>query len=555
LGEVGWHGFQSTLPLCAGFIGNSYLMNFILKGQELMLPTISYIANATTWRVLQNTENPAATVLLGAGLTHPEAVVRHQSLRGLVAKNLDAANMLVLSHWNVYDELDHALLREHAQQFSHAVRTLLSGGTLQIKKLMLAAVAQLDLCESADVLIELAINSRHPLHQQAATCLMDLCRSWGHACRTGQSRGQKLRPKLVSMLYDELKRYPKNSLIMEAWLSLVHWDDGQQRSLLSDTGHSSYGLMLKCFSESRDPAIQQFLVGYFMRAATPTSIMEIVLEHPDPGIALALANLINEENLPALLDRLRNTRQLACVAQIDIEQFKVCRQVQRKLQLIVAASKEDVRWALSTSLELAKANSAESRKNAVEILHWARPITLEKLIAIAQADEASGVSVRNSLLDMHQILKWLKHPSVVLREAATEFFREFTTENLIRQINLWPARMSRIMADFVAEVDHHKLDTLREHLSSPAHKRRINALHAVEYLKCADGVRDKIQELLEDPRVEVRVRVIDTLTALDDSNLATLIPQLLQDANTDVVDAANRALRKIERMQADKASS
>jgi hypothetical protein len=77
----------------------------------------------------------------------------------------------------------------------------------------------------------------------------------------------------------------------------------------------------------------------------------------------------------------------------------------------------------------------------------------------------------------------------------------------------------------------------------------------VEYLKCADGVRDKIQELLEDPRVEVRVRVIDTLTALDDSNLATLIPQLLQDANTDVVDAANRALRKIERMQADKASS
>ncbi len=57
------------------------------------------------------------------------------------------------------------------------------------------------------------------------------------ASRRGESRGASDRPTLVAMLHNELLRYPKNELIMQAWLSVVHWEDGQQRSLLADASN------------------------------------------------------------------------------------------------------------------------------------------------------------------------------------------------------------------------------------------------------------------------------------------------------------------------------
>jgi hypothetical protein len=50
----------------------------------------------------------------------------------------------------------------------------------------------------------------------------------------------------------------------------------------------------------------------------------------------------------------------------------------------------------------------------------------------------------------------------------------------------------------------------------------------------------------------VRVRVIDTLSATSDESLLPLIPQLLIDPNTDVVDAATRASKRLERQQSAK---
>jgi hypothetical protein len=147
---------------------------------------------------------------------------------------------------------------------------------------------------------------------------------------------------------------------------------------------------------------------------------------------------------------------------------------------------------------------------------------------------------------------WLKHPSVALRQAATVFFKEFTVESLVRQVGVWPARMCRVMANVVAKVDTKMLQTLDEYLTSPAPKKRIAALQAVELLGCAPQLRERVLGLLNDPRIDVRVQVVDTLSASNDESLLPLIPQLLLDANTDVVDAANRASKRIERLGSSK---
>lgn len=507
------------------------------------------IANHITWRTLEHTKNPAATVLLGVGLTHPWADVRNRSLRALIARNDDPANMLVLTHWNVYDERDFALLRQYAPQFAPAIRTLLSRGSLAVKGMMLAAISKLDICESVDVLLELALSKKHPLHEQAAQCLLSLCDAWGTASRLGETRGASHRPSLVNMLYNELLRYPKNELIMRAWLSVVHWEDGQQRSLLSDAGNPAYSTMLKLFSETNDPVALQLLAGYLWRSTTPASIQSIICEQRSPGLIVEMAKLIGEDQLEAVLHRLRTSTPLSCSSDFDPENLPLEKAVMRRLLLIMAASREDIRWALSKCTALAKGNSSESRRLATEVLHWTRPLSLERLIAIMQ-DDATQNNGQQAYRDIHEVLSWLKSASVPLRQAASQFFAEFTVEYLIKQINYWPARMCRVMAEVVSTVDKNKIATLQAFLESPAPKKRIAALQAVEYLNCAHEVSDMVLSMLHDPRIEVRVRAIDTLASSHEERLLKLIPELLTDANTDVVDAASRASKLFERSQA-----
>jgi hypothetical protein len=509
------------------------------------------VATSKTWSVLRSTQNPAATIVLGAGLTHPKATVRHNCLKALIARNSEAANMLILTHWNVYDSKDRQLLCQHSLQFTAAVRVLLSRGTVQIRELMLSAVSDLDLIDCTDVLIELAINKKHSLSPKATSCLLSLCKSWGNANRFGESRGEAHRPALVKMLHGELMRFPKSETLMEAWLSVAHWEDGPQRSLIADTSQPVYSQLLKALSETTDPTALQLLAGYFWRSTTPPSITSIICEQPCPTLAIEMAKLVTNDRLETVLLRLRSFKPLACMTNLDIDELSLDRAVYRRLLLMMVASREDVGWSLSRCTSLAKGSSAEMRRLATEVLQNTRVASMEKLIAIMQEDSTNNGG-QKAIRDIHEIMGWLKHPSVALRQAATVFFKEFTVESLVRQVGVWPARMCRVMANVVAKVDTKMLQTLDEYLTSPAPKKRIAALQAVELLGCAPQLRERVLGLLNDPRIDVRVQVVDTLSASNDESLLPLIPQLLLDANTDVVDAANRASKRIERLGSSK---
>jgi HEAT repeat protein len=103
------------------------------------------------------------------------------------------------------------------------------------------------------------------------------------------------------------------------------------------------------------------------------------------------------------------------------------------------------------------------------------------------------------------------------------------------------------MASIVKLVEKDVTESLTRELQSPAPRRRLAALQATQLLGCADDVSQILLPLLNDPRLEVRVRTIDLLGALGHESLETLIPELLQDASTDIQDAANRAVRRIQR--------
>ena len=54
-------------------------------------------------------------------------------------------------------------------------------------------------------------------------------------------------------------------------------------------------------------------------------------------------------------------------------------------------------------------------------------------------------------------------------------------------------------------------------------------------------------QLLDDPRLSVRVSVIELLSAARHAAFEAMLPELLNNASTDIQDAARRAMRRIER--------
>ncbi len=96
---------------------------------------------------------------------------------------------------------------------------------------------------------------------------------------------------------------------------------------------------------------------------------------------------------------------------------------------------------------------------------------------------------------------------------------------------------------------------LANELESPSPKRRLAALRATQMLSHSDSVSQYLLPMLEDPRIEVRVRVIDLLSELDGDVLDRLIPVWLNDVSTDIQEAAKRVMRRRERNKKSVASN
>ena len=118
----------------------------------------------------------------------------------------------------------------------------------------------------------------------------------------------------------------------------------------------------------------------------PQSIQEIILEKADPQLAIEMAQLVSDETLDSVLERLRYSPPLASMRLVDISQLKLESKAKRRLLLMMAASRDDFEWTLATSIMLAKGSSMESRQHAADVLLWGRRPSIEQFVRLLQAD-------------------------------------------------------------------------------------------------------------------------------------------------------------------------
>jgi hypothetical protein len=507
------------------------------------------IPRSTTLETLERSRNLASIAALATGLKSTLSELRQLCLKALLVREEEAAKKTIVVHWEHYDEPNIQLLRSHVSHLAAMVQTLLTSGSLNEKRCALQAIAALDIHDSMEGLLDIAVDSGHALNCQAIECLMRMCTTWGAQARMGKDV-PTVRSKMLERLSNRLALFHKhnNTKLVDAWLCLAHWDDALQRSLISDPRQEVYRpLMTRLQTCDLEPVLQ-LLAGYLARSTTPKNVMEIIVERELPAFALEIAKLNDNRVLPGTLKRLQQLPPLRCLSAMEEGFPKVNSELERRLYLMLAASSVDLIPVLRGAVRLSKVGTREARQTAAEMLRTCRRPELESLVPAIQAAEV-GISGNPECLGSLtlQVAAWLQSPSHMLKKAARDFLRDFTVENLLGQVRHWPTQLCKAMAGIVVSVETDVTERIISELQCPAPRRRLAALQVTQLLDCADAVSQALMPLLDDPRLEVRVRTIDLLGALGHEALEQLIPQLLDDASTDIQDAANRAARRMKR--------
>lgn len=509
------------------------------------------IPRSTTWESLQKSSNLAAVITLATGLSSTNAELRHLCLQSLLARNEEAARREIVLNWEHYDEKNKGLLLSKRMQFGELTKSLLIGGSLSEKKVALAAIAALDIHDALEEILELVVDPSHALCVQATECLTLMCVRWGAQARSGKDV-PTIRGRMLDCLSDKLVlfRQHESQSLVDAWLSLVHWDDARLRSLIGDSRQDAYRAVMNRLRESEQPAVIQLLAGYVARATTPKNVIEILVQRRGTALAIEIAKLNDSRSWQVTLKRLRQLPSLASLTAIEADMAQMNIEIEHRLWLMVAASSEDLEQVLRGAVRLSKLGTRDARQTAAEMLRLCHRPELKTLVPAIQAAEFDTDDNQTSLgmLTQH-IATWLTSPSQFLKRAAQEFLQDFTVENLLDQVRHWPTQMAKAMASIVVLVEPNVTESLTRELHSPAPRRRLAALQVTQLLDCANQVSQALMPLLEDPRLEVRVRTIDLLAALGHESLDQLIPEFLADVNTDIQDAANRAVRRMKRMK------
>lgn len=507
-----------------------------------------YVPRSSTWEILTRSPNESAVVVLSAGLQVGAEEVRRQAMLSLLKRPELAARKAILANWKYLSSQDREHLRTCGKDLNPAARDIFSSGTIDDKRSLLDAANELKLPGILADLLPYVCNETHPLHEPACACMLGVCDHWGQLARSERDVPSARMPMLQTM-YGSLANFANHEclIVVDAWLLLVNWDDSLQRGLMSDPRNEAYRPVLKRLGESTHPSILQLLGGYLWRSATPKSVLSILAERDEPELAIAIAKLLDETLTPIALRKLRDMPPMACFTRLNEQMEQVPLETRRRLWLMLAAASNDFKRILEAALKLAKAGGAEARATAAEMIRTCRKQDLEQLVVAIQTS-TSSIGEDSSLgAAIEQLTGWLASPSLVLRKSASEFFQEFTLPRLLEKIRRWPTPLCRAMASIVKLTEEELVGQIVTEMQSPAPKRRMIALQATQLLDISKSVSAQLLPLLDDPRLDIRVRVIDVLSALGHEVLEDLMPQLLNDASTDIQEAAERARKRMQR--------
>lgn len=509
-------------------------------------------AHSTTWRCLAKSRNRAAIEILTAGLKELEGEDRLQCAAALMERPEPEAQEAIIRSWAGINGSVSRLRRSSTVRLSKTAERILVDGDASEQQLALRVIADLGLPETMNTIVQIVICRNHPSRADAVNCMMKLCKQWGSQARASKD-ASRVRTHMLEAIVYQIDLFHENRCgdLIDAWLTLAHWDDSAHRRLIANPTHSAYRQVIMRLKGSKAAEVLQLLAGYLMRCRTaPNTIIETLVARPDPKLAIEIARLIDDNSMVTALNSLRRLKPLACLEKIEPELPTLEASLQRKVWLMISASSDDINLVLHGALKLSESEDEDAAAIAAAMIRGCRRPDSESIVSdiqVALAAPHDENAVGRKLL---MLTTWLDSETPLLKDAAAQFFKDFTIDGLVDAVRMWPSQMCRAMAKIVLKLESEYASILTRQLQSPAPRRRLAALEVVHLMGVAGELSDVLVQLLEDPKVEVRVQCIDLLSGIGHKAIIGQLPGLLSDASSDVQEAAERADRKFQRQRA-----
>ena len=514
---------------------------------------------ATTFRLLRETQNEAATRVLIPALDSRIPSVRDSALEALLSRRSPAGHREIVGRLHTFEEPWRRMVGKNHSRMLPALRDAVISSDRQIcVNGCRAAVwfCQYDLIPALLIALEDPANPNASVASEALLDLAEsLCGELADVRDYNQRRDvQVVRRRAVGALEMSVGRFARHRRreIVEAFVLLTYRDNAVLRQVLQDPYHPAFVVLVDALSKSPQGAAIGLLLSFLDDSHAPSAVLSIVSKRSDRKFVLALLHKIGRETSPAVTQNLRRLESIAWVggdtalfdSWSDSEQSAAVRlamvsgiaraQAYSMVEHVLARGKPGGRRAAAEALD--KFRGADANLLALQALDDADPDVQSRILVQLRGRGIPGALAR--------LVEMIDSPHEAVRDAARRCLAEFSFARYLSSFDLLDEEVRTSTGELVEKVDPQAPAMLRAELTSAVRSRRLRGLAMARALGLVADLEDAILPLAKDEDHMIRAEAAQTLGQSTSPAARRALAGALADRSATVQGAAGTSLRR-----------
>ncbi|MCL4190882.1 MAG: hypothetical protein KJZ87_03985 [Thermoguttaceae bacterium] len=472
----------------------------------------------TTFRVLRETSNEAATPVLVAALDSPQATIREWALAAILARRSASGCRAVVNRLHTLAERPRRIVYQHQEAMAEAIREAILSADEQACSNGCLAAAWFREYEVMPTLVHaLESGSRHGelLGRTLVETADSLCRDLADPnidLRRGDP--QLVRWRVLEDLERSVERFHlhQRAEIVTAFLLLVNRDNITLKRILLEPHHVAFAAVAEEFSQSASAGVVRLLLSFLDDPQAPSAALGMISRRCDERFLASLLHKLARESSPVQAHNLRRINSLAWIEDSLGIVAGLDEQAQRGAVRLFMGASVGRSYAFEIVKHLLLVGKPAGRRAAAEALADFCGAEANELVLLGlehedpcvQAALVSQLRSRGIPGTLPRLLRLIDSPHEVVQKAVRENLAEFSFARFLAAFDTLEAEVRRSTGLLVRKIDPQAIPLLVAELQSKLRVRRLRALEIAEAMEAVPAVARWIADLRFDQDIAVR---------------------------------------------------
>lgn len=521
---------------------------------------------ATTFNLLSNSANEAATAVLVAALDASQRDVRDYALTAVLDRGTPAAELMMLRRWTSLSERWKQQIADRPGWLSNAIRATIFHRDPQLFGLACSAATFTRDYEAIPYLIAVATDKDNPFINQATTTTLELAELLADELTNPRDYRIRRDPRLVrDFVITSLEKAtevigrPHARELLEAFLLLANRDSAPLKRLLQSPRDAGHDFLLEVLTTSSRPGIERLVLSYLDDPHAPYAAAEIIGRRTDIAFLRQLARKL--ANGPSPVEK-KNLQRLSSIAWLPekLNLLDSLREAEQPGAIHLAVDSNIPREdAFDVLAYLLRHGTVASRRLAATALAAFSGPEADQLAVQLLDDEDVQVRVaaaaqlrpRNVPGAVQRLVALLDSVHPQEREVAQANLREYDFDHFAAMFDQLTPESRISSGALVRRIDARAIDRLQMELAVESRSRKQRALELTVALGAVDDLRAPVAALLGDEDQYLRIEAVRALATTDTRAIRDILRDALLDSHPLVQQAAENALAELNRKTAD----